>query len=283
MSEGRIFGAVLGSPVTHSLSPLLHRAIFASCKREIDYTAIEVSSGTLKTFLRDRSSHFDYFSLTMPLKEEALSLDVEIDPLVNRIQSANTLIKKDGQWKLYSTDGYGFTKALAAAGRSAFNSVLVLGAGGTARAVVGALDGVAKAITVLGRTSTRSAVLENAVSQSSFTYLRWSDSPDFAPYDIIVNTTPAGAADTLANSVIDSRSQNLQDSPVSPALFFDVIYKPWPTVLASRWSDAGGEVINGIELLLYQGIAQAELILGIPLDYEKLATDIRPILKAALK
>jgi shikimate dehydrogenase len=196
--------------------------------------------------------------------------------LVTRIQSANTLVKLGDKWSLSSTDGLGFLKALESSGYKEFRSVLVLGAGGTARAVVGALDEVASKISVLGRTSTRSAVLEAAVQRAEFSYLRWSDSPDFSPYDLIVNTTPAGAADILANSV------NRVLSPES-ALLFDVIYKPWPTVLASRWKDAGGTVINGSEMLLYQGIAQAELVLGRALNYLDLAKAIRPILSSALK
>lgn len=276
MGNAMTRGAVLGSPVSHSLSPLLHRSIFAHLGLPISYEAIEVASGELDDFLKKAKQEFDYFSLTMPLKEEALSLSVEIDPLVSRIQSANTLIKSEEHWSLYSTDGLGFLKALEASGYAQFKSVLVLGAGGTARAVVGALDNVASKISVLGRTSTRSAVLQSAVLQAEFSYLRWSDTPDFSSYDLIVNTTPAGAADILANSV--SRAL----SPES-ALLFDVIYKPWPTVLASRWRDAGGTVLNGSEMLLYQGIAQAELVLGSPLDYQDLAKAIRPILTSALK
>jgi shikimate dehydrogenase len=269
-------GAVLGSPVSHSLSPLLHRSIFAHLGLPVNYQAIEVVSGNLKRFLDENEDQFDYFSLTMPLKEEVLSLPVDIDPLVTRIQSANTLVKRGDQWSLFSTDGLGFRKALESSGHKEFQSVLVLGAGGTARAVVGALDDIASKISVLGRTSTRSAVLEAAVLRAEFSYLRWSDSPVFSSYDLIVNTTPAGAADILANSV----SRIL--SPES-ALLFDVIYKPWPTVLASRWKDAGGTVLNGSEMLLYQGIAQAELVLGRALDYQELAKAIRPILISALK
>lgn len=276
MGSAVISGAVLGSPVSHSLSPLLHRSLFAHLGLPVSYEAIEVASGGLKKFLGENEPRFDYFSLTMPLKEEALSLAVEIDPLVTRIQSANTLVKHGEKWFLSSTDGLGFLKALESSGHREFQSVLVLGAGGTARAVVGALDEIASKISVLGRTSTRSAVLEAAVLRAEFSYLRWSDTPDFSPYDLIVNTTPAGAADILANSV----SRVL--SPESP-LLFDVIYKPWPTVLASRWKDAGGTVINGSEMLLYQGIAQAELVLGKVLDYQDLANAIRPILTAALK
>ena len=277
-----ISGAVLGYPVSHSLSPLLHRSIFTHLEIPISYQAIEVSSGGLQKFL-EREKNFDYFSLTMPLKEEALSLALEIDPLVHKIQSANTLIKREEKWSLYSTDGIGFLKALESSGYKKFSSVLVLGAGGTARAVVGALDDVAEKISVLGRTSSRSAVLEAAVTKAEFSYLRWSDTPDFSGYDLIVNTTPAGAADVLANSINNSLTQSSSTQVTDRAILFDVIYKPWPTVLASRWLDSGGTVINGSEMLLYQGIAQAELVLGRNLDYEELARIIRPILIAALK
>lgn len=282
MGDSMISGAVLGSPVSHSLSPLLHRSIFAHLEIPISYQAIEVSSGGLQKFL-ERDDNFDYFSLTMPLKEEALSLALEIDPLVHRIQSANTLIRREQKWSLLSTDGIGFLKALESSGYRKFSSVLVLGAGGTARAVVGALDGVADQISVLGRTSSRSAVLEAAVTKADFSYLRWSDTPDFSTYDLIVNTTPAGAADVLANSVNNSLTQSSISQVTDRAILFDVIYKPWPTVLAARWLDSGGTVINGSEMLLYQGIAQAELVLGRTLDYEELARIIRPILIAALR
>jgi len=270
-------GAVLGSPVSHSLSPLLHRSIFSHLNLQLDYQAIEVTGGSLDAYLNENEDLFDYLSLTMPFKEEALSLPVEIDPLVNRIKSANTLIKREGEWTLYSTDGLGFVKALEAAGHSRFDSVLVLGAGGTARAVVGALDGLAKQVSVLGRTSTRSEVLQAAVVESEFSYLRWSDTPDLTPYDLVVNTTPAGAADILANSVSNAFVSGRN------AILFDVIYKPWPTVLASRWKDSGGTVLNGSEMLLYQGIAQVELALGLNLDYQDLASVLRPILSSALK
>ena len=270
-------GAVLGSPVSHSLSPLLHRSIFSHLNLQLDYQAIEVSGGSLDAYLKENEDLFDYLSLTMPFKEEALSLPVEIDPLVSRIKSANTLIKREGEWTLYSTDGLGFVKALEATGHSHFDSVLVLGAGGTARAVVGALDGLAKQVSVLGRTSTRSEVLQAAVVESEFSYLRWSDTPDLTPYDLVVNTTPAGAADILANSVSNTFISG------SNAILFDVIYKPWPTVLASRWQDSGGTVLNGSEMLLYQGIAQVELALGLNLDYQDLASVLRPILNSALK
>jgi shikimate dehydrogenase len=265
-------GAVLGSPVEHSLSPLLHREAFNFLAISGDYSRQEVALNSLSSFFSTHQEAFDYFSITMPLKEEAITLPVAIDPLVNRIQSANTLYKRAGQWHLTSTDGSGLISALKNEGHSAFRRTLVLGAGGTARAVVGALDGISEEIVVLGRTSTRREVLERAVERSSFEYIRWNDSPGFSNYDLVVNTTPAGAADLLADSL----------APGSCSLLFDVIYKPWPTVLASRWSDCGGKVLNGLELLLYQGIAQLSLALNRKLDESLLAEHLRPILKKAI-
>jgi shikimate dehydrogenase len=98
--------------------------------------------------------------------------------------------------------------------------------------------------------------------KAEFSYLRWSDTPDFAPYDLIVNTTPAGAADVLANSVTGTLLQSSSAQFHNRAILFDVIYKPWPTVLASRWRDSGGTVINGSEMLLYQGNRPSRIGIG---------------------
>ena len=269
----KVRGAVLGSPIQHSLSPLLHREALDFLGIDGDYSRQEVELGTLASFFDREKENFDYLSITMPLKEEAIDLPVIVDPLVQRIQSSNTLYKRVNQWHLTSTDGSGLISALHHEGHSSFSKALVLGAGGTARAVVGALDGVAHHIDVLGRTSTRREVLENAVTRSEFNYIRWNESPGFAQYDLVVNTTPAGAADLLANSLYAGDCN----------LLFDVIYKPWPTVLASRWSDCGGKVINGLELLLYQGIQQIALALNRELDELALATHLRPILRKALR
>lgn len=265
-----IRGAVLGSPITHSLSPRLHRAAFSFLGVEGSYEPIEVPAGSLTSFIEKRGAEFDYFSLTMPLKEEVLLLPIECDTLITKIQSANTLWKKQDGWFLTSTDGSGFVAALAHAGLQTFNRVLILGAGGTARAVAGAMDGISKEIHVLGRSSVRAPALKSSVTASDFEYISWNSGADLSSYDLVINTTPAGAADLLADSVRGGAS----------GVLFDVIYKPWPTVLAAAWSDSGGKVIGGLELLLYQGINQLELVLGEILDREKLATHLRTALRA---
>jgi shikimate dehydrogenase len=267
-----IRGAVLGTPITHSLSPLLHSSAFRFLGIEGDYRREEVTEDQLASFFTKESMNFDYLSLTMPLKEIALNLPVTIDPISQRIQSANTLYRRDNQWHLTSTDGSGFIAALSNLGYRRFENVLILGAGGTARAVVGALDGFADRISILGRTSTRREALQSSVRDSEFAYIRWNDSPHFSQYDLVVNTTPAGASDMLADSLAVGEAK----------LYFDVIYKPWPTVLGARWSDCGGAVINGLELLLYQGIHQLSLALHQELDEAALAGHLRPLLQKAI-
>ena len=268
-----IRGAVLGSPISHSLSPVLHAAAFSFLGIEGSYRAIDVPSGTLQDFMNSQGRDFDYFSLTMPLKEEVLSLELEIDEKTLEIQSGNTLYFRDSAWKLTSTDGSGFVSALSHAGLKSFKRVLILGAGGTARAVTGSLDSIATEIHVMGRSSIRQEALERAIHSSHFEYLRWSLDVDFTQYDLVVNTTPAGAADLLEDSVHQGTS----------ATFFDVIYKPWPTELAQKWSDCGGKVLNGLELLLYQGIDQLEIVLDAKFDRHAMANHLRLVLAKAAK
>ena len=267
-----IRGAVLGSPIEHSLSPVLHRAAFANLEIEGSYERVEVVAGQLKEFIANRGSEFDYLSLTMPLKEEVLQLGFTTSELALKSQSANTLVKRDGSWSATSTDGTGFLHALAHRKFTDFSSVLILGAGGTARAIAASLDGIADSITVLGRTSTREQSFERIVSHSKFSYVIWSNALSLEPFSLVVNTTPAGAADLLAEGI---------DGDIS-CLLFDVIYKPWPTVLAKKWKNLGAPVISGLELLLYQGIEQLRIVTEKDFDTEKLASNLREKLATAL-
>jgi shikimate dehydrogenase len=254
LSNIKVKAAVLGSPISHSLSPVLHNTAFNLLGLDGSYEAIEVSSGGLADFMQKQGSSFDYLSLTMPLKEEVLAIaessSIALDPLSQRIQSTNTLIRDGALWKATSTDGSGFTKALANAGHDHFNSVLILGAGGTARAVAGALDDIASGVTVMGRSVRRNVGIAQCFRKIEPEFITWNNSIDLRSYDLVINTTPSGAADLVAEN-IPSKVEGL---------LFDVLYKPWPTLIARRWADAGGEVIGGLELLLYQGIDQINLV-----------------------
>ena len=274
MSNRVIRGAVLGSPISHSLSPVLHNKAFEILGVSGSYEAIEVKSGDLAKFLQDRGTEFDYLSLTMPLKEEVLEIaatsQISIDALSQRIQSVNTLIRSGATWSATSTDGSGFVKALANAGYDRFASVLILGAGGTARAVAGALDEIADQVTVMGRSVRRNAAIASCFTNLTPEFLPWDDQIDLRNFDLVVNTTPSGAADLVAEN-IPSKVEGL---------LFDVLYKPWPTLIARRWTDAGAKAIGGLELLLYQGIDQINLIE--PLGTNLIDQELRLILTNAV-
>ena len=275
MSDKSINAAVLGFPIAHSLSPVLHGKAFDVLGIAGRYEAIEVESGGLAEFLKSRGQSYDYLSLTMPLKEEVLAIandsNIEIDELAQRIQSVNTLVKKGSGWSATSTDGSGFIKALANAGYDHFNSVLILGAGGTARAVAGALDDIAQSVSIMGRSVRRNAGIAACFRKVVPEFIAWDDRIDLREFDLVVNTTPSGAADLVAENI---------PSQVE-GLLFDVLYKPWPTLIARRWSDGGGKVISGLELLLYQGIDQINIVY--PLGREIIDGELRSALNSASK
>ena len=102
----------------------------------------------------------------------------------------------------------------------------------------------------MGRSVRRNAGIATCFTKLTPEFITWDDQIDLRNFDLVINTTPSGAADLVAEN-IPSRVDGL---------LFDVLYKPWPTLIARRWSDAGGKVIGGLELLLYQGIDQINLI-----------------------
>ncbi len=275
MNDKSVKAAVLGNPIAHSLSPVLHGKAFEVLGISGTYEAIKVESGGLSEFLRRQGQSYDYLSLTMPLKEEILDIakasSIKVDDLAQRIQSVNTLVKSGTGWSATSTDGSGFIKALANAGYDHFNSVLILGAGGTARAVAGALDEIADSVSIMGRSVRRNAGIAACFRKLVPEFIVWDDQIDLRKFDLVVNTTPSGAADLVAEN-IPSKVEGL---------FFDVLYKPWPTLIARRWSDGGGKVISGLELLLYQGIDQINIVY--PLGRQIIDDQLRMALSDASK
>jgi len=248
-----IKAAVLGSPISHSLSPLLHTIAYSELGIESEYTRIEVKSGELEGFLNSCGPTWSGFSLTMPLKEEVLDFSTTVSPLAARIRSANTLVQSSPQrWNASTTDVSGFTHALSAHGRDASGRVLVIGGGATARAAVSACDGVASGITVMVRSLSRVDELSKSVEVTEIEFVEWGDTHLFETADLVISTVPEGASDSL-----------VKDFPTMPTgIFFDVLYKPWPTLALKSWSALGGQVVDGLDLLIHQAIDQVAIFSG---------------------
>lgn len=261
-----INAAVLGSPINHSLSPVLHRVAYELLGLNGSYEAIEVRSGELSSFLL--STDKNCLSLTMPLKEEAISLASVSSDLAQRISSGNTLTKVDGNWHLTSTDVAGFEFSLKAHQINELESVLILGAGATARAAVSYISKISKNIQVVSRNSDREASM-NKASDIQIEYLPWEPTERINHADLVVNTAPGDASLIFLPSIQSPRG-----------ILFEVLYNPWPTSLSHSWSLSNQQVIDGLELLIHQAISQIEIFSGLSLDRVSLYTHLR---KVALK
>lgn len=242
--------AVLGTPISHSRSPLLHMAAYAALGLDWTYDRHEVDAAGLAGFLHVHRHEYRGLSLTMPLKDVAFEIAEEHDADARATSACNTLTL-DGTIKGYNTDVIGFIEALRYREVSNVQNVVILGTGATARsAAVAMLRLGANGLTVVGRRpeaciefSTWFAGLGGRIAP-----VTWDEAPHDA--DVTISTTPAGATD----------SRNV---PVTPGILFDVVYSPWPTGYAARWENAGGTTISGLDLLVHQAAQQVLIMTGV--------------------
>jgi shikimate dehydrogenase len=240
--------AVLGSPIAHSLSPLLHRAAYQALDLDWQYDAIEVSSEGLAAFVDAVGPEWAGLSLTMPLKEAVLPLLTSQTPLVTATGAANTVVVEGGARVGHNTDVSGILAALAEAGVDRVGSAVVLGGGATARSALAALHALGCHEPTLVVRSEPAATLAAAKRLGVRpSVVGWSPSVlDGA--ELVISTVPAGAADGLAPYA------------ASVPVLLDVVYDPWPTPLAAACT---GLVIMGSAMLLHQAAAQVELMTGL--------------------
>jgi shikimate dehydrogenase len=256
--------AVLGSPVSHSLSPALHRAAYGVLGLTWwRYEAIECDAARLPSFLDACGPDWAGLSLTMPLKRSVLPLLDRADPLVTQVGGANTVLLAAAQRLGYNTDVAGMVAALTVHGIGAQSApavgpALILGGGATACAALAALRDVGERSAVLavrdpGRASAARSAAERLGIEVRF---RPFEPASLAGARLIVSTVPAGAADQLAPA--------LRELGPAPAAVFDVVYHPWPTRLAAAAGEAGAVVVGGFDMLLHQAARQVELMTGRP-------------------
>jgi shikimate dehydrogenase len=144
-----------------------------------------------------------------------------------------------------------------------FRTIQIIGAGGTARAAAAAIDAPGRSIQVISRNPDREADMRNAVTLAELTFSDWSDISLNA--DLVINTTPKGAADNL---------------PSGNGVLFESLYNPWPTELAYKWD---GLVIDGLDLLVHQAIDQIHLMTGYVIDRPLMAQLLRAAGEAELR
>jgi shikimate dehydrogenase len=254
---------VLGSPVGHSLSPVLHLAAYAELGLSWwHYAAIECDAAGLPALLDRCGPDWAGLSLTMPLKRAVLPLLDRPEPLVTEVGGANTVIFAEARRLGYNTDVPGMVRALAGYGIGAGGAmpaeVVILGGGATAQAALAAMRELGlRSAAVVVRDGARAGELLSAASRlGQAVTLRPFEPASLAGSDLVISTVPAGAADIFRHIFSPSARH--------PSAVFDVVYHPWPTPLALAASQAGATVVSGFDLLLHQAAAQVELMTGRP-------------------
>jgi shikimate dehydrogenase len=267
--------AVLGRPIAHSLSPVLHTAAYRALGlTDWSYRAIECDEAGLPALLGGFGPEWAGLSLTMPLKRAVLPLLDGIEPLAAEVGAANTVIFADGRRHGHNTDVPGMIVALAESGlpgppgdRHWPASVLILGGGATAcSALAAAARGLSlTGATVAVRDRERAGDVLAAAHRLGITVtLTDYEAPEVDAPDLLISTVPAGAANTYA--------KRLSRGDLVPRHLLDVVYHPWPTPLALAAHNAGVPVTGGFALLLYQAAEQVALMTGKPPPVEAMRT-----------
>ncbi|MCO1339576.1 hypothetical protein BJH93_11835 [Kocuria polaris] len=269
--------AVIGNPIGHSKSPVLHAAAYAALGVEISYDALVADpqdAPGLASRLREDGSWVG-LSCTMPMKSALVAEMDEVSDRVARLGVLNTVIVRDTAHGVQlvgeNTDVDGIVRSLGLESGSARNRLAVLGAGGTAAAAVAAAAQLGfSAVDFIVRDAGRAATaVDLAVG-----YGLEARALDAAAaggqlnrYDAAVSTLPPRAADSLVPALLAS-------SPRAGTPLLDVAYDPWPSALALAWAAAGGRVVDGLSMLVHQAAEQALLFSGRSEDDRELVTNV---------
>lgn len=259
-----MWAAVIGSPIAHSLSPVIHRAAWQQLGIDgWEYRRAEVTEESLPTFIGQLDESFRGLSVTMPCKQAVMPLLDAIDPLASAVGAVNTVVPSAGMLAGFNTDVTGIASAIRrACSRSGVpvpSSALVLGARATASSALAALGELGITTTTVaarrfgGPGSVISAASRLGVSVEQ---VMWSDvsavASAAARADVLISTLPAGVADPIASRLAPREGQ----------ILLDVIYSPRDTALRTTFEKAGGVVAEGTDMLVYQGAAQVQLMTG---------------------
>ncbi|MFB2599785.1 shikimate dehydrogenase [Herbiconiux sp. P17] len=263
--QGSLKLGVLGSPIAHTRSPLLHRTAYAALGLRWSYDSYEVTTDALAGFVAGLTPEWRGLSLTMPLKETILgSLDA-VDAIGTSTGAVNTVLisHHDGRRRLegFNTDVYGIREALVRAGVSGTARTLVIGGGATARsAVVAAAQLGSEHVDIVLRSPSKAADVVDAARaagvSSTVTALHDPAVAALVP-DLTISTLPGGVGVSV----------NFVDTAIpSSSTLLDVAYHPWPSELAGLWESQGRLAVPGLSMLVHQAVAQIRVFLrGDPL------------------
>ena len=248
---------IIGDPVDHSLSPAMHNAAFKALNLNCTYIAFRVARDELEAGIQSlRNTNIAGFNVTMPHKVAAMKFLDELDETCLKINAVNTVNNEDGKFKGYNTDMYGFIHPLKRRKISlSGKTVLLMGAGGAARAVLTVLadEHVGKVILANRNMARAKDVAEHAMNlHLNCELIGLDDAPKLAiKADLIINATPMGMArEPSIIKPVDIRKDSI---------VYDLVYRPMETGLIQSAKEAGATVVYGYEMLIEQGAKSFEI------------------------
>ncbi len=282
-SGPRLF-AVLGHPISHSLSPLMHNAAFRELGLNCRYEALDVDIPQFPAAIRRLiDSGYEGLNITIPLKQAAYSLVNEIDTEARQIGAINTVMIEGGKLSGFNTDSFGLLKSLEPFKSQIKGSAcLILGAGGAARAAAFVLNSyfAPKRISFASRSPDRAKVIAESLQLKNAETLRPFDASTrgfLESFSLIVNATPVGMYPTIDVSPVPGETvfHNKQ-------IVFDLIYRPLETKLLRQARLAGAACVSGLEMFLHQGARAFELWTGNPMPIEPVRKAVTDQLRGEL-
>lgn len=248
---------IIGDPVNHSLSPLMHNVAYEAVGlgEKFVYLAVPVPVAKMEQLIASvRILGIVGLTCTVPHKIAVIPFLDEIDETAKKIGAVNSVVQKNGKLKGFNTDWIGAVTPLLKRTKLKGKKVLVIGAGGAARAVVYGLMKEQARVTIVNRTTERAVGLAH---EFGCDHADAANSTLVASQDIIINTTSVGMHPHEDESPISGEGLNANQ------LLMDIVYAPYETAFLSLGKKAGVRIIHGTEMLLYQGTAQFELYTGV--------------------
>tara|TARA_B100000401_G_scaffold425306_1_gene354879 strand:+ start:56 stop:958 length:903 start_codon:yes stop_codon:yes gene_type:complete len=254
------FLALIGNPISHSLSPIMQNAALQYLELDLIYIAIPCEEQDLKLVINSlKKMNCRGLNITIPYKQKIFDLCNEIKPIAKKVNAINTLkLTEDKEWIATNTDIYGFLYPLKS---HSFlrNQSIVLGSGGAARSVIqGLIDLKFSKITIISRNSNSlNQLISNFSNQHELQGLLYDDEKIrdlIQETDLIVNTTPVGMKTKQNKNNNLPFGTNFWNSINSKTIVYDLIYNPSPTPLLEFCSKKGCITIDGTQMLIAQGM-----------------------------
>ncbi|PJZ68739.1 shikimate dehydrogenase [Leptospira perolatii] len=258
---------ILGNPLSHTLSPLLHNSWYQDLELENAYLVFPIEKISKSELLTLSKFKFLGFSVTIPHKEAAYKLADIADPTSKAMRASNTLVIQNNQVRAFNTDGMGAVRAIREKTPDCLQGhILILGSGGSARGIAYSLleEESVKSITISSRNQARGTEiveLLNQIRKNSSTYEDLGKvKENFKEYSLVIHTTPLGMKGKDPGPII-KEVEFAKDQAL-----FDIVYNPLRTELVKVAEKSEARIILGSEMLLYQAVEQFKLFTGITLS-----------------